>query len=387
MKGPLNNKWLQLALVVVLVQQMLVASGTFFLGELASQFPISGFNTILSVFLFFCIFLPGTVVHYWVVWFTVKALRFAQFAYLNQYVEVNHNNPTHWKNENSKHMKHDIMCRGGQDAIQAAISFFVDTVATSLNIIFNTVAIILVTDVMMGIIIITAGVLGIGVIYLAQHTIAECSRNEMLADNNLNAHLSRSWDNIVLGNVPYYERWKQCFHSLFFTAENTSLQLVRRKDWAVSVAAMVTNGIVLGGSLFLAWTYQASTSFVLAIFVMLPRSLQIVMHIQIIQSYIARWKNIREKLAIAYDSLIPLQSLDLSDFIQSDAMRVSLDKQNYPVSEIESFLVAKKKGRMTITGPNGVGKSSLLLVFEEQIQLFGYLSSSPASANGARSST
>ena len=166
-----------------------MAGGTYFLGELTSQFPTEGFQLNLALILFICIFLPGTIVHYWIVWCTTRACKSAQLSYLKEYIRSNYNHPTHWRNEKSKQQRHDIMCRGGQETIQSTVHFLVDLTATGLNIFLNTISIILVTDLTLGFVIILAGLLGLLIIHLSGIGIAESSRNEMLADNQLNSHL------------------------------------------------------------------------------------------------------------------------------------------------------------------------------------------------------
>lgn len=364
-----RNKWLKAALLVVLLQQLLVAGGTYFLGELVSSFPTHGFQPVLAITLFICIFLPGTLVHYWVVWCTTRASRLTQMSYINAYIKSNYNHPTHWRNEKSKQQRHDIMCRGGQETIQSTVHFFVDLVATSLNIILNAISIILVTDLTLGLIIMFAGILGLGIIHFSGNRIAENSRNEMLADNQLNAHLSRSWDNIVLGNQLFFDRWNARFKELFLTAENASLEVVKKRDWTISIAGMITNGLVLGGALLLAWMNQENAGFVLAILVMLPRSLQIVMHIQIIQTYVAQWKNLQEKLKVTSESILEPQPIDLSALIQQDNVYVRMGNQNYPSRDIEDLLSKHRSGRFTITGSNGAGKSSLLLKLKNKFSV------------------
>jgi hypothetical protein len=201
-----KNNWTKVLLLTILLQQLLVAGGTYFLGEITRQFPLEGFQVTTALYLFICIFLPGTVFHYAVAWCTTRAYKSAQLSYLDEYIRSNYNHPTHWRDENSRKQRHDIMCRGGQDTLLTAVYFFSDVAATGLNIVLNTISIVLVTDITLGVVIVIAGLLGLGIIHLAGSKIAETSRKEMLADNQLNAHLSRSWDNIILGNQLFFDR-------------------------------------------------------------------------------------------------------------------------------------------------------------------------------------
>lgn len=354
-----NNKWMKALLLVVLLQQLLVASGTYFLGTLTAEFPSEGFQLSTAFLLLVCIILPGTVVHFGMAWCVTRASKMTQNEYLKQYIHSNFNHPTHWRNEKSREARHDMMCRSGQESLQSAVHFFGDFAATSLNIILNTVSIILVTDITQGLVILAAGLLGLGIIHLNKKGISESSRAEVLTENKLNGHLNRSWDNIILGNQLFFDRWKTQFDSLFSDSERAAVQTVNKRDWSVSIAALVTNGLVLGSALFLIWSHQKDTAFALAMLVMLPRSLQTVMHIQIVQSYFARWKNLQEKLAVTNESLSKPDSLDLSSYIKPKIL--TTDKEGFSIQDIEEHLSSSSNGRFTITGQNGSGKSSLLL--------------------------
>src|SRR6187402_1875430 len=112
-----NIQWIKIMVAFIFIQQLLVAGGTYFLGEIVRQFPEEGLRWNTAVCLFFCIFLPGTFIHYWVVSFTTRAYKETQRNYLNEYIQSNYSQPTHWRNEDSKQKRHDIMSRGGQETI------------------------------------------------------------------------------------------------------------------------------------------------------------------------------------------------------------------------------------------------------------------------------
>ncbi|MGA8164278.1 MAG: hypothetical protein WB791_04535 [Waddliaceae bacterium] len=361
-----KNKWIVITLLVVLIQQILVASGTYFLGHITRQYSTEGFSLGTASLLFLCIFFPGTVVHFWVSWFAVHAYKQSQYNYLTAYTQSSYNHPEHWRDKHVKQQKHDIMCRGGQESIQTFTYFLVDFTSTCLNVLLNTISIIIVTDFTFGSIIIISGFLGMSIVHFRGPNITKASRNEMLADNRLNSHLSISWDNIILGNQLFFDRWKERFETIFFETEKKSFVTVKKKDKTIAFAGMVTNGLVLGGALSLAWLNRNSPGFVLAILVMLPRCLQIVMHIQVIQTYFAQWKRLREKLNVTLESVTKPQRLDLSKLINHDNIRIISKDACYSSREIDKQLENTIAGRFTISGENGVGKSTLLLMLKHK---------------------
>lgn len=368
-----KNKWIKSLIFTILIQQLLVAGGTYFLGEITRQYPLEGFRLTTALYLFICIFLPGTIVHYAVAWCTTRAYKSAQLSYLNAYIRTNYNKPTLWRNEESKQQRHDIMCRGGQDTILSSVYFLTDITATGLNIILNTISIILVTDITLGVAIVFAGLLGLGIIHMASEKISETSRNEMLADNQLNAHLSKSWDNIILGNQFFFDKWNSYFNKIFIKSEEQSIETVRQRDWMIALAGMITNGIVLGCVLYLAWVNQLNAGYTLALLVMLPRSLQVVTHIQIIQTYFAEWKRLEERLNVSYESISEPRPIDLSPLIQENGIIIKKKESIYRSTDIENLLDKLKNGRFTISGENGVGKSSFLLKLKDKFHSAAYL--------------
>ncbi|WP_059359584.1 ABC transporter ATP-binding protein/permease [Parachlamydia acanthamoebae] len=365
----INNKWIKATIFTILIQQLLVAGGTYFLGLMINEFPVKGFQLNIALIIFFCILLPGSLFHYLVVFSSTLAGKQAQLNYLTRYIKTNYNHPTHWRNEESKNQRHTIMCRGGQDTIQSALHFFIDSSATTFNIIFNTISIILVTDLLLGLLIIFAGSIGLIIIHFYDKKILKSSREEMLSNNRLNAHLSQSWDNIILGNQLFFNRWHESFDKYFLDSKRASVNTVKNKDWAVFMAALTTNGLVLGGAFFLAWFNKDKAGFVLAIMAMLPRCLQIVMHMQIIQTYVAQWKNLKEKLTITMESLQEPQPIDLSALIKNEEIKIQTKHQKFKIQDMEKVLKIQRTGRFTITGPNGAGKSSLLLSLKNKIGL------------------
>ncbi len=103
----------------------------------------------------------------------------------------------------------------------------------------------------------------------------------------------------------------------------------------------------------------------MAVLVMLPRSLQIVMHIQICQKYFAQWKNLKEKLSVAEESLIEPSPVDLVPFISID--KIKMNNNPVKISDLTGLIKELDSGRITISGENGTGKSNLMLTLKESL--------------------
>lgn len=359
-----RNRWLRLALLVIFFQQALVAAGTYLMGELAAQAVTQNLDPQFALLLFLCVALPGSVIHYASVWFSTRAEKSVLLSYFQQYFAANFSQPSHWRNEESRRARHDVMSRSGQDAIQSTIQFAVDAAATLLNIALNTLSVILITDRILGAAILLAGFLGLWIVHGADGKISEASRSVMLSDNEVNAHLGRSWDNIVLGNALFFNRWKGRFANLFSASTAAAFNSVRQRDRIVATAGFFTTSIVLVAALLLAFVNRNDRALVVALLVMLPRSLQIVMHIQVIQNYLAQWKTLREKLVITEKTLTVPAPLELSGFVQKE--RIRIQSSTARTEELDRIL-GNGIGRYTVVGPNGAGKSAFLLELKARL--------------------
>ena len=195
------------------------------------------------------------------------------------------------------------------------------------------------------------------------------SRQEMLSDSKLNSHLNSSWDNIILGNRLHFDRWLARFHGMFSISREASKTAVLKRDGAAALAGMATNVTVVGFVLGSAWLHRQNTASALALLVMLPRSLQIVLHIQIVQSYWAQWKSLRERLQLVLHGLADPADRSLSPFIQGDKIEILRleGEQKLNLPELISLMNEKApRGRVLVTGPNGSGKSTFLLDLKKQ---------------------
>ncbi|MFM6928819.1 MAG: hypothetical protein ACKOX6_10150 [Bdellovibrio sp.] len=366
LKEIFKSRSFQICLFVVLVQQVLVATGTYLMGDIAAKISSEGLNLAKGGVLFLCLVLSGSLFHYLMKYHLVAAQKDVLLQFFEKYISTNYSRPEIWRSPGEKNSRHDVMVREGQDSISQSIQFAADTVATGLNIIFNTVSVILITSPVMGISILVAGLLGLFIVHAADKSIAERAQKEMVTQNDVNGFLALSWDNIVLGNKTPFQRWSGKFKELFAHSKDASLDNVKVNDGIVGIAAFVTSFIVVATVAALVYLNQKDLVKVVGLLVMLPRSMQIVMHIQVIQSYWAHWKYLLQRLALTEKTFEPIKDENLDQFISADKIQINDVEKNWPVSQLDSVL-AHSNGRFVITGENGVGKSTLLLKMKKRL--------------------
>ncbi|XGC80101.1 hypothetical protein ACES2L_12265 [Bdellovibrio bacteriovorus] len=369
LKNLLQTKNFKLCIAIVTAQQILVATGTYLMGDLAATVLVQGLSIPRVVILVLCLILSGSLFHFLMKHFMVLAQRDVLKAYFDKYAEANFSRPDIWRSKEIKETKHDIMVREGQDTITQSVQFAADTVATGLNVILNTVSVILVTSPAMGLSILVAGLLGLLVIHCADKMISQAAEKEMLAQNEVNNSLARSWDNIVLGNKTSYHRWMDGFSDLFAKAKQASLYNVKINDGATSIASFITSSVVMVSVCALLYFSKNDLSKVIALLIMLPRSMQIVFHIQIIQSYWAHWKYLLQRLKMTEATYSSVDAEDLDKYINKAKIQIVSNVST--VSTTEDILL-HSTGRFTVTGENGAGKSTLLLKLKDKIGTKGF---------------
>lgn len=369
LKSILATKNFKLCIAVVAIQQLLVATGTYLMGDLAASVLVHGLSIPKVVILVLSLILSGSLFHFLMKHFMVLSQKDILKAYFDRYAEANFARPDIWRNKEIKESKHDIMVREGQDTISQSVQFAADSVATGLNVILNTVSVILVTSPAMGLFILVAGVLGLFVVHRADKLISQAAEKEMLAQNEVNNSLSRSWDNIVLGNKTSYHRWMDGFTDLFVKAKQASLHNVKVNDGAISIASFITSSCVMVGLCFLLLHSKSDLSKVVALLIMLPRSMQIVFHIQVIQSYWAHWKYLLQRLKMTEATYTQAEPENLNRFITPAKIQIVSDVTTCASQE---DILLHAKGRFTVTGDNGAGKSTLLLELKNKIGTKGF---------------
>lgn len=363
-----KDQWFLLALLAVLIQQIIVALGTYLMGTITADVSHGEFSLFKIIALILSFLLSGSLIHYFVSNFTLRSQKSTLKKYLMSYFNNNYNNPAIWRNTKIKSLRHDIMSREGQDALTNTIHFFVDAAATTLNILFNTISIILVINFSMGFVLLAAGLAGIAIIHVFDKKIKMASSIEMAEQNNLNGFISTSWDNVVLGNQIFFQKWVSRWNRIFKTAEHAAIKRSQSNDFIISMASFVTTGMVVGFIFFQILNNKTNIALVTTLLVMLPRCMQIVMHLQIIQTYWTQWKQLQQKLAQTEKTILPLHSGEkpiIDHFIDLEKIKIRSNTEVIEKNNLIEWIENNRSGRITITGENGAGKSSLLIKIKE----------------------
>jgi hypothetical protein len=365
----LANPWFRAAAGAALIQQILVAGGTFLIGDITTRLPHEGLSWQRCALLLLCLSLSGSVVFFFMNLFSLRSQQAALALFFERYFKSTFNRPLFWRNSNERSKRHDMMCREAQDALQEGNAFFLDIWTTGWNILLNTVSVVLIIGAQSGAVILTAGLLSSLLVHFASEKLSKNAVDEMEDQNRLNSHLAISWDNLTLGNALSFQLWKSRFQGLFSQSNGSAEKSMTAREKILAAGNLFTSAALVISVFVQAWLHQNQTATVLGLFAMLPRTMQINMHVQIIHSYWAGWQRLRERLHLASECVSEFPDTRASHWMNAKAIRItghSTDKVLTPAELLERA-THLPSGRLTVRGENGAGKSVLLSLLKEQL--------------------
>jgi hypothetical protein len=387
LKSILANRWFRAAAAAAFFQQLLVAGGTFLLGDITTRLPTEGIPWHSCFVMLGCMALAGSIAFYVMNLFSLRAQHSTLQDFFDLYFENTFLKPLFWRSSEERTKRHDMMCREAQEAIQEGNAFLLDVWTTGWNIVLNTISVVLVIGPESGAVILAAGLVSSCLVHFASERIAQNAIVEMDDRNQLNAHLNCSWDNIVLGNTLSFTLWNKRFQEHLLKANGSAVRSFKSRERILATGNFMTSAAVVGSMLFQAWLNKNNLAAVLALFAMLPRTMQINMHVQIIQSYWAGWQRLRERLTLASECLSTFPESRGLGLISPAAIHIAgrslvsknpdstveaAEKDtgsvnNFKVDDLFQQVENLKSGRLTVRGENGSGKSVLLSLIKERL--------------------
>lgn len=357
----------------VLIQQLLVASGTYLLARFASS-KSEDFIPGPRLYLEFSILvasmlLSGSFLHLKILLKANQVFFQSLKNLMNRYIETNNNHPRYWRDKEAQARFKDPVSRSFWEVTNEKVVFEYDSFALVLNIALNTIAVGLATGWVLGSSLIGTLILGMVFIHLIDSKIERVSEQEQKQQNNLQKVLNSSWDSVVLGNTAFLFAYKEKLNSQHDCTYQSSHQSIKVKQGLVATISFFTNLVVLVAA-FIQWKLEVSEGMGVRVLILLPRAFQIVYHCQILQSYWIQWKALRSKLVVLRNatSREETEYPDPVKYIDSEKMRITLngfEVEFHKFLEKIRNLSSSNFGRVQIQGANGAGKSSLLLKLKE----------------------
>lgn len=363
------NRFAFYSLLFLVIQQIIVASSTFWITNL-SEAVVNHGQTILYLSLFvsslFLVYIPGIVSGYTL----EKAKSQALYQYTLIFSDKYKCLPEKISDKDFQGEKEPWLTNESGKTIEETYGVAYDSAATGLNAILNIIALCLAID--------DRFIIG----YLASFIILPITSNyfknklsnaALRVQNDrkgLSQILLTGWDNIIIGNIYNFSIWWKQYAKRWSTYNQSSAKAVFITQIASATATIFALIPVAG--IFL-WIFLTTNDIakIAALVATLPRQIQIIQHFEILSTYAMHWHGMLAKLKALMSTItIPNFNKDLYlARINKNEISVTINEKPAYFDTIDDFikkLTEISTGRITIRGKNGSGKTTLINLIKKE---------------------
>ena len=356
----LDNKHLVLALVFLTVQQVIVASSTYFIAKLAkslSEGQISSLYIILFASSLIVVYIPA----YYCVTNIDRAKYDAHKLYNDNFDSVFKGKTSLFSNDSLKSSATSTLAQESNYTLSSIIDSIYDISALVLNILLNVLVITWFLDSLLLVGYIVGIILASIFVHLRRKSLETAAKNDQISRLSLMSKLIDSWDNVVLFNHHNYSIYQRTVEDSFNQAKENSVksEAIRHINSSLGMVILMLPVFIVTAYIF---NRNWSDATVLAVLVAtLPRQIQL---LQMCYQLVSHYTNlgIIKTMLLGISDILKPSYIDLDTYIQAEKIRV---KQTGEIFDPENL---PEQGRITLIGNNGVGKSSALLKLKEHYQ-------------------
>ena len=358
------NRHLQVALLFLLIQQVIVASSTYFIARLAQSLAEDTIS-ILYMVLFAASLVAVYVPAYFCVTNTERAKYDAHKLYNDNFHAVFLGKTYLLSSDDLQSIATTTLAQESNYTLETVIDSIFDISALVLNVLFNVLVIAWFLDgtLLLG--------YAVGIIFASmfvhfrRHTLKTAAKIDQQSRLSLTAKLFDSWDNVVIFNKHNYTLYNNMVQKSFATAKSNSVKStsIQHINSSLGMIILMLPVFVVTAFIFNKNWQDAATMAVLI--ATLPRQIQLLQMCYALIGYHTSIGVIKTMLDGILEILQPT-TVDLDTYIQANQIRV---KQT---GEIFDSTQLPKQGRVTLVGNNGVGKSCMLLKLKDHYQEQAY---------------
>lgn len=352
------------------LQQLVVAASTYLIVKSIQMVTAGDLNQGIQYISAFVIslvlvYLPNTLSMAYLQRWRLSSIE----KFVNAFIDFNKGKTT-WGHSRNKVIKESWLTNESFAVFDGATGLLYQLLSTLMNSLFNIMVIAWALDSRIMGWYAAAGAVLVGVNYISRGFISKSSLAMQESRNALSSSMLSAWQNIFIGNKFNFENWHQLFSDRFRHSRKAAASYDITRSVISSITVCVALLIVaLGNGIFL-WENQQNIPAVAALFITMPRQLQIIQSIFSFFNLTLSWNGVRNQLKTLEETLLSNSGTkDSLTYVQIPELSLTEKKNEIPLSTADFFfknIQDSTNGRRTLRGPNGTGKSTLLSVLKEK---------------------
>lgn len=354
----------------ILIEQSIAATSTIWIvkmGENINNQDKLVFYFSLFVLSLIVVYIPSSLSNYF--------LELSVFKSFHRYISIFNRN--HYGNSalsrdiNYKNSKEPFIINESWVIINDLNAFYSTYLRTAINIIFSVAMLSYVINKELAV----AYVLSIIIITIA---LILCSpKIKLISSEAQNARikmiqvLSASWDNVLIGNRKNYSIWGRHFNNSHVKSKKSSVKSILWVEFSTNLTSIIAMTPIIYVLLDTMTKNLSDIGLLTALIATLPRQIMTVHYISDIALFSNEYSALKAQISGLVNSLYVERGSVESNIswdnisIQDTATHTKISNEVLDAKSLKSFLKKTHKGRYTVSGPNGCGKSSLLLFLKE----------------------
>ncbi|MGZ3722446.1 MAG: hypothetical protein ACXVA9_05920 [Bdellovibrionales bacterium] len=250
-----------------------------------------------------------------------------------------------------------------------------DTYSYLLNIILNTMALALVIDGDYSWIFLLSMAISYLVFHAQKNSLHEVVEREQVSRLEFSAYILKAWDNLLLRNAPVHQKYVSGLHTRFDVSREQTGRSAFKSSLTIFWVGIASAIPVFALNLYLPIAHSEQAGLIAAMMITLPRQLQILGFFRAFFVQLTNLKMFTVRFQTAFNNS-ELHELDFTQHI--DYSKIIVNGRSYShFDELFEEVGNLKSGRMLISGENGAGKSSLLLLLNSNLKNSFYLPTAP----------
>lgn len=359
------------------LQQLIVAASTYFIVEAIRAVTANNLDLGLKYIVAFVaslvlVYIPNAISMIYLEKWRLSSTE----SFIRSFIKYN-KGQTSFEHARNKVKVESWLTHESFTVFENVTALLYQMLSTFMNSVFNIIVIAIALDTRILGFYFLAGAVLVASNYIFRSIISEASLAVQSNRNELTASMLSAWQNIFVGNLYNFNNWNQKFSSKINNAKTAAVHYNLIKSIISSGTVCLALFIVAAGNGIHLWSHRTSLPAIAALFITLPRQLQIIQSIFAFFNLVISWNGSLKQLT-SLGAIVQRDNAksDSKKFVQFHHIEFINDDRSVMFNDFETLtnqMKGMQKGRWTLRGRNGTGKSTLLALLKENFGEKGFL--------------